>query len=209
MASLEIPISTLGDEPDIEELVARARRGGQGAFDALAARVRDRVRGWAARLTNDPDDAEDVAQVVLLRLHRQVREFEGRSRFTTWLYSVTKRVVLSRRARQRHRDALAAARPADVGSQAGAPQATEASLEETNRNSAHVAALMASCLGVLTGREREVFELGDLRGFDSSEIARRLDIKAVTVRTHLLRARRRIRLRMLEEYPHLLEDYRE
>ena len=70
-------------------------------------------------------------------------------------------------------------------------------------------ALVASYLHVLSGREREVFELGDLRGLNATEIAARLDVKAVTIRTQLMRARRKIRLRMLEEHPDLLEGYRE
>src|SRR3974390_1937273 len=100
MASLELPIPPLGDEEKLEELVARARDGSQSAVDTLALRVRDRVHAWAARITNDEDDAEDVAQLVLLRLHRQLAEFEGRSRFTTWLYVVTKRVVISLKSRE-------------------------------------------------------------------------------------------------------------
>jgi RNA polymerase sigma-70 factor (ECF subfamily) len=203
MTSLELPISPLGDEPKLEELVARAREGSQTAFDALASRVRDRVRAWAARLTDDHDDAEDVAQLVLLRLHRQVAEFEGRSRFTTWLYAVTKRVVLSKRARDRRRDALAMARGDEL-----VPHAPDSTVGEPGAGH-ELMTLVVSYLNVLSGRERDVFELGDLRGMNASEIAERLGVKAVTVRTQLMRARRKIRLRMLEEHPDLLEDYRE
>ncbi len=205
MTSLELPISPLGDEPKLEELVARARDGSQTAFDALALRVRDRVRAWAARLTDDDDDAEDVAQLVLLRLHRQVAEFEGRSRFTTWLYAVTKRVVLSRRARDRRRDALAMTR----GDELAPHEAASSVTAEGARGDRELTTLVASYLDVLSGRERDVFELGDLRGMNASEIAERLGVKAVTVRTQLMRARRKIRLRMLEEHPDLLEDYHE
>jgi RNA polymerase sigma-70 factor (ECF subfamily) len=198
MTLLELPISPTRDEPKLDALVACARAGGHTAFDALAACVRDRIRLWATRLTNDPDDAEDVAQLVLLRLHQQVAEFEGRSRVTTWLYAITKRVVLSRRVRERRRDALATARADEL-----TPR-TEA--EDQDRG---LPALVASYLDVLSGREREVFELGDLRGRNATEIAERLGVKAVTVRTQLMRARRKIRLRMLEEHPNLLEDYLE
>jgi RNA polymerase sigma-70 factor (ECF subfamily) len=204
MTSLELSISSLGDDPKLDELVARARGGSQTAFEALAQRVRGQVRGWAARLVNDHDDAEDVAQLVLLRLHEQVGEFEGRSRLTTWLYAVTKRVVLSRRARERRRSALVEARADElVGGnveQAASAGGTEAS---------GFVALVASYLDELSGREREVFELGDLRGLNASEIAARLGVKAVTVRTQLMRARRKVRLRMLEDHPDLLEGYRE
>ena len=73
---------------------------------------------------------------------------------------------------------------------------------------AHLAALVPSYLEVLNGREREVFELGDLRGLNATEIAERFGVQAVTVRTQLMRARRKIRLRMLEEHSALLEDYK-
>jgi RNA polymerase sigma-70 factor (ECF subfamily) len=204
MTSLELPISPLGDEPKLDELVARARGGSQTAFDALAQRVRGRVRGWAAKLVNDHDDAEDVAQLVLLRMHEQVGEFEGRSRFTTWLYAVTKRVVLSRRARERRRSALADARGDELASQSVEQESPSGAAERNG-----LVALVASYLDELSGREREVFELGDLRGLNATEIADRLGVKAVTVRTQLMRARRKVRLRMLEDHPDLLEGYRE
>jgi RNA polymerase sigma-70 factor, ECF subfamily len=204
MTSLELPIPSLGDEPKLDELVARARGGSQTAFDALARRVRGQVRGWAAKLVNDHDDAEDVAQLVLLRLHEQVGEFEGRSRFTTWLYSVTKRVVLSRRARERRRNALAEARADEL-----AGDGVEQSAQPQGAEGGGFVALVASYLDDLSGREREVFELGDLRGLNATEIAERLGVKAVTVRTQLMRARRKVRMRMLEDHPDLLEGYRE
>jgi RNA polymerase sigma-70 factor (ECF subfamily) len=202
----ELAIPTLGDDAELEALVARAREGSRTAFAALAARVRARVHGWATTLTRDSDDAEDVAQLVLLRLHRQVVEFEGRSRITTWLYTVTKRVVLSRRARAGRREALLGIRADELRAHDAAAESNAASVDGEAR-AVRAAMIVASCLGVLSGREREVFELGDLRGLNASEIAARLGTKAVTVRTQLMRARRRIRLRMLEEHPELLEDY--
>jgi RNA polymerase sigma factor (sigma-70 family) len=207
MTSVELPIPPLGDETKLEELVVRARGGSRTAFDALAWRVRDRIRVWAQRLTNDRDDAEDVAQLVLLRLHRQMAEFEGRSKVTTWLYVVTKRVVLSRRARDRRRDALSELRADELISSDAAVVETPG--VETEGRGHDLTALVVSYLGVLSGREREVFELGDLRGLNATEIAVRLSVKAVTVRTQLMRARRKIRLRILEEHPNLLEDYLE
>ena len=204
---MELPIPTDEDEPNLNELVARAREGNDAAFDALALRVRDRIRGWATRLTADRDDAEDVAQLVLLRLHQQVRAFEGRSRFTTWLYSVTARVALSRRAKERRRERLSDARADVLRPEEVADVLHGDNASERDAMAGRLAILVASYLDVLNGREREVFELGDLRGLNATEIAERLGVKAVTVRTQLMRARRKIRLRMLEEHPELLEGY--
>jgi RNA polymerase sigma factor (sigma-70 family) len=83
-----VQTGTPGAEP-LDALAARARTGDEGAFAALAAAVRDRVRRWALVRTGDPDDAEDVAQTVVIRVHRGLARFEGRSRFATWLYRLT------------------------------------------------------------------------------------------------------------------------
>ncbi len=207
LTSAELAILTDSDESNLNELVARAREGSDVAFDALASRVRDRVRGWARRLTVDHDDAEDVAQLVLLRLHQQVTAFEGRSRFTTWLYAVTTRVALSRRAKQRRRERLTEGRAHELTAAVAADPVPGDDAFAGDSDAVRLALLVPSYLDVLSGREREIFELGDLRGFNSTEIAERLGVKAVTVRTQLMRARRKIRLRMLEEHPALLEGY--
>jgi RNA polymerase sigma-70 factor (ECF subfamily) len=70
-----------------------------------------------------------------------------------------------------------------------------------------LAALVRSLSTELSHREREVFELADLRGMSTPDIATLLGVQPVSVRAALSRARRRIRLRMLEQYPHLLEEY--
>ena len=70
-----------------------------------------------------------------------------------------------------------------------------------------MAELLSACASELSGREREVFEMADLRGMTASDIAKTLGVQPVSVRAALSRARRRIRLRILELHPHLLEDY--
>jgi len=86
---MEIAVTGPGDDDELTALAGRVRGGNAAAFDELARRVRDRVRQWARRVVADDDDAEDVAQLVLVQLHQRIGEFEGRSRFATWLYRVT------------------------------------------------------------------------------------------------------------------------
>jgi len=199
---LELPIPRPGDDSELADLARRARTGGTAAFEALAARVRDRVRRWAVRLTSDHDDAEDVAQLVLLRLYERVGEFEGRSRFTTWLFYITRNIVISRHVKEARRSDLLAGHSHEM---LGSTVQDAARSEE---HAAHVARLARACVTVLTPQEHRAFELSDLRGLSPTEIARELGVKPVTVRVLLTKARRRIRLRMLAEHPSLLEDYR-
>jgi RNA polymerase sigma-70 factor (ECF subfamily) len=197
----ELPISQPDEDDILGALVGRAKQGSADAFAELASRVRVRIRHWAARVTHDEDDADDVAQQVLLKLHLRIREFEGRSRFTTWLYRMTLNTALNRRRMESRRvDLLRAA----AASPASSPVVHDtAAREETDR----LAILVHACVTELSERERQVFEMADLKGMPTNEIAAALGLQPVSVRAALSRARRRIRLRMMEQHPHLLEDY--
>src|SRR5688572_29324672 len=195
----ELPISQPPDDEIIGALVGRAKQGSAVAFAELVARVRSRVRWWADRVIHDDDEADDIAQQVLLKLHVRLGEFEGRSRFTTWLYRMTVNTALNHRRIQRRREQLL--REASSASALDLPE--REAREETGR----VAELLSACASELSGREREVFEMADLRGMTASDIAKTLGVQPVSVRAALSRARRRIRLTILELHPHLLEDY--
>jgi RNA polymerase sigma-70 factor (ECF subfamily) len=193
-----------------DELAALARAAGRGntaAFDSLVRRIRERVLAWAQRVTSDADEAEDVAQLVLLKLHAHIDRFEGRSRFSTWLFRVTRNVSLSRAHREHRRRELAAGHAAghEADRVAGDADITADTGSEDPRPD-HLA-LLLRYYEDLPDRQREVFELGDLRGFNSTEIASRLGITPSTARGLLMKARRRIRLRMLESHPELLTEY--
>ena len=187
------------DETELAALVRRVRGGSASAFEELVRRVHSRLRRWARGFTGDADDAEDVAQLVLLRLHSHVRTFEGRSRLTSWLYRVTHNVVLDRRRLETRRSALLETEQAKA-------------VEELHDDSAapdteKLERLVRAYFADLPARQRQVFELVDLRGNDASEVAAKLGIKPSTVRVLLLNARRTIRLRMLAEHPRLLEEF--
>ena len=195
----ELPISQNPDDDVLGALVGRAKQGSTVAFAELVARVRSRVRWWADRVIHDDDEADDIAQQVLLKLHVRLREFEGRSRFTTWLYRMTVNTALNHRRVHRRRARLL--RDAATTSALDMPE------RETRDDTGRVAELLSAFASELSGREREVFEMADLRGMTASDIAKTLGVQPVSVRAALSRARRRIRLRILELHPHLLEEY--
>jgi RNA polymerase sigma-70 factor, ECF subfamily len=189
------------DERDIPRLVDEAKAGTPGAFDRLAVSVERRVRGWAGRIAADPDEAEDVTQDVLIKLQRILHKFAGSSRFSTWLYQVTRNTALERRRREaRHSgpriDAIELHEAALV-----APAVVDL-VDETL-----LARAILEHFDALPARQRQIFELADLQGRSPIEIAGMLDMKPVTVRASLFKARRTIRTRMLEQHPDLLKEY--
>jgi RNA polymerase sigma-70 factor (ECF subfamily) len=189
-----------GDEGDLPSLVDGVRAGRPAAVERLAARVRAQVHAWAARFTNDSDAADDVTQVVLIGLERRVRRFDGNSRFSTWLFAVTRNVALSHLRRDERR-AMLLTRQGELG--------VEPAQEAANDpDAARLAALVLKYFDTLPGRQRQIFELSDVRGWSPAEIAHELGMQQVTVRAHLFRARKAIRERMLEHHERLLKEYR-
>ena len=78
-----------------EQLVERYRRdaasaAGRRPLEELFRRHRTRVSAWCYRLTGDVDSAADLAQDIFLKAFQRLDSFRGDSRFTTWLYSITR-----------------------------------------------------------------------------------------------------------------------
>jgi len=197
---MELVVDEGGQDAELAALAGEARAGNARAFDTLARRVYARVRKWAHLISKDHDEADDVAQLVLLRLHERIDQFEGRSRFTTWLYRITRNVAYSRAHREQQRAEALGRRGAEIVGDSAAAHDGEVD--------GRLEALVQFCVEDLPRRQREVFELCDLRGLNSTEAAAKLGITPSTARGILMKARRRIRLRMLASHPRLLEDYR-
>ena len=102
--------------------------------------------------------------------------------------------------RERRRHALLAAQDPGIMGPAGAGG-------DESADGRRIEALVLACFSGLTDRQREVFEWIDLRGVPAPEVARRLGIAPATVRVLLMKARRTIRLRLLEQHADLLEEY--
>jgi RNA polymerase sigma-70 factor, ECF subfamily len=189
-----------GDDGDLPSLVEGVRSGRPAAVERLIARVQDRVRGWAARYTDDADAADDVAQDVLIGLERRVKRFHGTSLFSTWLFAVTRNVALSRHRGEMRRIAILERRFAQSHD--------DAQTIESDPDAVLLAALVVRYFEGLPKKQRLIFEMVDLRGMAPTEIARELGMEQATVRAHLFKARRTIRAKMLEHHERLLKEYR-
>ncbi len=87
------------DAAATEELALRAASGDPAALDLLLQGIRPEVVRRCGRFLPCREDAEEAAQDVLLQVARKITSFEGRSRFSTWLYT-----VVANCARQKYRE---------------------------------------------------------------------------------------------------------
>lgn len=82
-----------------ETLATMAAQGDRAAYASLLERHYDRIFGLAFRLTGARAEAEDLTQDVCLALPAKLAHFQGRARFTTWLYRVAVNAAHDRRRR--------------------------------------------------------------------------------------------------------------
>jgi RNA polymerase sigma-70 factor (ECF subfamily) len=71
-----------------EQLVEAHLKGSAGAFRELYDRYRDRLIGFIARKTGDPDRAQDLVQEAFIRVTRHIHRFDTSKKFSTWIYTI-------------------------------------------------------------------------------------------------------------------------
>src|SRR6476659_7341707 len=96
-----------------EDLARRAAAGERAALESLLARHLDRVHAVCRRVLVNPEDALDATQEALIAITRGISRFDGRSRFTTWMYRVATNAALDE-TRRRQRRPIASEHLADI-----------------------------------------------------------------------------------------------
>jgi len=183
-------------------LVDGARQGDERALRALVERAYPVVHRWSLVHTGDPMEADDLTQDVLVQMITNMESFQGDARFSTWLYTVTRNAAADRHRKQARRTRLVESPKAYLEL---APRGASDPAKEAERRE------LGEMLGVfferLPDRQREIFDLVELRGFSGAEVSELLGIEPVSVRAHLFKARKRLRSLILQTSPELVEDF--
>jgi RNA polymerase sigma-70 factor (ECF subfamily) len=152
----------------------------------LLEKVRPLVLSWVAGKTSDPDDAEDITQLVMLRLMTHLRTFRGESRFSSWLYRITANEV-SGFYRGRWRETRG------LDEQAVSQVPCSAYPIHDRLDGERLRAAVSDMASNLPPLQRAALHLVDLGGLKPCEAARALGKTEVNLRSSLCRARRKIR----------------
>ena len=88
-------------QPD-EALIRAAQEGDRRAFHALVRRYETTVYRFALKVCRDQAQAEESYQDTFINVYRKLHTFDGKSKFSTWLYTiVTNNCLMKRRKRKR------------------------------------------------------------------------------------------------------------
>ena len=82
-------------------LIERARRGDQRAFSVLVRQYEDLVYRFAFHVCRDEEKAAETLQDTFINVFRKLKQFDGKSKFTTWLYRIVANNCLMKRRKRK------------------------------------------------------------------------------------------------------------
>jgi RNA polymerase sigma-70 factor, ECF subfamily len=173
------------------ELIERARKGDDAAFNKVVLTYRKRILGTISRIIGRPEDVEDVGQEVFVRLYYSLDQLRAPEVFEPWLYRLTVNACYDYLRRQRRRQE---SRMADLSEQqvvlADAEASGEARTEELRK--AAVRELVQSLLSEVSEEDRILLTLKEVEGLSIRELEEIYGVNENALKVRLYRARQRV-----------------
>jgi RNA polymerase sigma-70 factor (ECF subfamily) len=173
------------------EQIQKAQAGDDAAFNQVILAYRKRIMGTIARLIGRPEDVEDVAQEVFLRLYYSLDQLRTPEVFEPWLYRLTVNASYDYLRKQRRRNE---SRMADLSEQqvmmADASAGGKANTDQNHRT--QVKELLDSLLGSLSQEDQILLKLKEVEGLSLKELEQVYRVKENALKVRLFRARQRV-----------------
>ena len=186
------------------DLIEKFRGGCLFSFEELISRYETKVHNLAMRLTRNSEDAEEVLQDVFVTVYRKIEGFQGKAKFSSWLYRITVNAAFMK-LRKRKQDQ-------SVSFDDLLPHLQNKAITQRNAFGARSDALalnneireaLESAISKLPEEYRAVFVLRDIDGLSNKEVGEILDLSIPAVKSRLHRSRLMLRKRLRRFY----EDY--
>jgi RNA polymerase sigma factor, sigma-70 family len=149
---------------------------------------------WSLTFARDSDDADELTQETFVQVHRKLEQFRGESSVEGWVYGITRSLALQRSRKNKRRTLLSVASLPGIDNVYNTDPGARVDRQR-------VADYIRHFFVELPPRQREVFDLVDLQGFDPAEVADLTGLKAATVRGNLFKARAAIRAHLIAVHP--------
>lgn len=172
-------------------LIDRARQGDDAAFNQVVQAYRRKIFGTISRLIGRPEDVEDVAQEVFLRLYFSLDQLRSAEVFEPWLYRLTVNAAYDYMRKQKRR---MESRMADLSEQQVEMADAHASGKRTDeeRHKAGLREFVHSLLSDVSEEDRILLTLKEVEGLSLKELERIYRVKENALKVRLFRARQRV-----------------
>lgn len=178
----------------MDGVISLAKTGNTEAFTQLVRLLQPTVFRWALTFARDADEADELTQETFVHVHRKLDQFRGDSSLEGWVYGITRSLALQGNRKKKRRTLLSVASLPGLDSVYNTDPGARVDRQR-------VAEYIRHFFLELPPRQREVFDLVDLQGFDPVEVADLTGVKPVTVRANLFKARAAIRAHLLAVHP--------
>ena len=173
------------------QLIHQVQNGDLNAFGRLYGLHQDRVRGIVSRYVRDRDEADDLLQVVFLKVYQGLDRFRGEAAFTTWLTRIAMNVCTTHLRTLRAQKTLHATFEQQGRMPSPTPEDEWALKERRQMLTQHIQALPDS--------QRRALWMRYMEDLSYREIERRLHVPEGTVKIWLFRGRHRLRQALMQQ----------
>lgn len=173
------------------ELIKRAQNGDSAAFNEVVTAYRKRTLGTIARLISRPEDVEDVAQEVFLRLYFSLDQLRTAEVFEPWLYRLTVNAAYDYLRKHRRR---LESRMSDLSEQQVimADAAAGGKVDHDAREQARVREMVNALLRTVSEADRILLTLKEVEGLSLKELEKIYRVNENALKVRLFRARQRV-----------------
>ncbi len=188
------------DTYDIE-LVRRTCEGDMTAFHQIVDTYKKKVYYIAYNICGDHHEAEDISQEVFIKVFKSIKKFRKDAKFSSWLYQVSVNTSIDAiRKVKKKQDSMETAQIDTLHPETSATGA-RATNPETQAANDLMRQKVQQALPVLSKKERAAFVMRYFNGFKVSEIADMMEVSINSIKTMLLRAKKKLR-KKLAPYHH-------
>lgn len=190
------------------ELVRKAQKGDKHAFSLLVKHYESTVYGFAFKVCRNEEKAAETLQDTFVNVYRKLDQFNGKAKFSTWLYQIVTNNCLMKRRRSKLDESSVSIDSSvadEMGTEReddGVPLHALISLKHTPQDemvNKELRELLDNAILKLPMEQRIVFILRDVEGRSSEETAEIVKVSVATVKSRLHRARVFLR-KQLQEY---------
>lgn len=192
---------------DEAELVAQARQGNAEAFKDLVERYESRIFRVAQNITQNVEDAEDVLQETFLKAFEHLNEFQGNSKFYTWITRIAVNESLMKLRKRKWDKTVWLDEPVATGDDLVTREiAVWENNPEDRYSREELREILGKAINALPPSYRSVFVLRDMEEMSIEETAEALDLSIPAVKSRLLRARLQLRDKLTAFFKKKVED---
>jgi len=192
---------------DESTLVAQAREGDTVAFGELVRRYEGKIFRLAQHITQNREDAEDVLQETFLKAYEHLDQFQGNSKFYTWIVRIAVNQALMKLRRRKSDRSVSLDETIDTGEDNIVREIAAWGEDPEERFSREeLGELLDSAIKGLEPPYRSVFVLRDIEDLSTEETADALGLSIPAVKSRLLRARLQLREKLTRQFKRKWDD---